>query len=54
MPAARGGTGMALMLGAFVFQRVGFGFQRGEALADQIFRAHVGNTFLKGLTLTLA
>ena len=52
--AARGRTGMALVLGTFVFQRVRFGLQRGEALADQVGCAHAGKVFLKGLTLTPA
>src|SRR5512139_1963686 len=54
MAAAGSGTGMPLVLGAFVFQGAGFGLQHGEALADQIGRAHAGNTFLNGLTLTPA
>ena len=54
MSATRGGTGMALVLGTLVLQRVGFRFQGGEALADAFGRAHAGNTFLKGLTLTPA
>src|SRR5450631_718847 len=55
VPAARGGSRVARMLRAFVAQIHRYRFQRGEALADELFgRAHYADGFLRKADVTAA